>query len=307
MTLFPDFEPRRIRTSGTEINSLVGGSGPPLLLLHGYPQTHAMWHRVAKRLAAHFTLVCADLRGYGDSGKPLSDPDHRTYSKRAMAQDQVEVMQALGFARFAVAGHDRGGRVAHRMARDHPERIERMAVLDISPTAIMYGKTDQAFATAYYHWFFLIQAYDLPERLIGADPDYYLRKKIAGWGSAGLAIFHPAARAAYERCFRDPATIHATCEDYRAAASIDLDHDAADAGRKLECPLLVLWGEKGVVHRLFDPIADWQQVASDVRGKALPSGHYLAEEVPDETCAELLAFFRAPHCAGATPHAGGNG
>jgi haloacetate dehalogenase len=307
MTLFPDFEPRRIRTSGTEINLLVGGSGPALLLLHGYPQTHAMWHRVAQRLAAHFTLVCADLRGYGDSGKPLSDPDHRTYSKRAMAQDQVEVMQALGFARFAVAGHDRGGRVAHRMARDHPERIERIAVLDISPTAIMYGKTDQAFATAYYHWFFLIQAYDLPERLIGADPDYYLHKKIAGWGSAGLAIFHPAARAEYERCFRDPATIHATCEDYRAAASIDLDHDAVDAGRKLECPLLVLWGEKGVVHRLFDPIADWQQVASDVRGKALPSGHYLAEEVPDETCAELLAFFGAPHCVGATPHAGGNG
>jgi haloacetate dehalogenase len=307
MTLFPDFEPRRIRTSGTEINLLVGGSGPALLLLHGYPQTHAMWHRVAKRLAAHFTLVCADLRGYGDSGKPLSDPDHRAYSKRAMAQDQVEVMQALGFTRFAVAGHDRGGRVAHRMARDHPERVERMAVLDISPTAIMYGKTDQAFATAYYHWFFLIQAYDLPERLIGADPDYYLRKKIAGWGSAGLAIFHPAAQAEYERCFRDPATIHATCEDYRAAASIDLDHDAADAGRKLECPLLVLWGEKGVVHRLFDPIADWQQVASNVRGKALPSGHYLAEEAPDETCAELLAFFRAPRCAGATPHAGGNG
>ena len=307
MTLFPDFEPRRIRTSGTEINLLVGGSGPALLLLHGYPQTHAMWHRVAKRLAAHFTLICADLRGYGDSGKPLSDPDHRTYSKRAMAQDQVEVMQALGFTRFAVAGHDRGGRVAHRMARDHPERIERMAVLDISPTAIMYGKTDQAFATAYYHWFFLIQAYDLPERLIGADPDYYLRKKIAGWGSAGLAIFHPAARAEYERCFRDPATIHATCEDYRAAASIDLEHDAADAGRKLECPLLVLWGEKGVVHRLFDPIADWQQVASDVRGKALPSGHYLAEEVPDETCAELLAFFGAPRCVGVDPHAGGNG
>jgi haloacetate dehalogenase len=307
MTLFPDFEPRRIRTSGTEINLLVGGSGPALLLLHGYPQTHAMWHRVAQRLAAHFTLVCADLRGYGDSGKPLSDPDHRTYSKRAMAQDQVEVMQALGFTRFAVAGHDRGGRVAYRMARDHPERIERMAVLDISPTAIMYGKTDQAFATAYYHWFFLIQAYDLPERLIGADPDYYLRKKIAGWGSAGLAIFHPAARAEYERCFRDPATIHATCEDYRAAASIDLEHDAADAGRKLECPLLVLWGEKGVVHRLFDPIADWQQVASDVRGKALPSGHYLAEEVPDETCAEFLAFFGASHCAGAAPHAAGSG
>lgn len=306
MTLFPDFEPRRIRTSGTEINLVVGGDGPALLLLHGYPQTHVMWHRIAARLAAHFTVVCADLRGYGDSGKPVSDPDHAAYSKRAMAQDQVDVMQALGFSRFAVAGHDRGGRVAHRMARDHPDRIERIAVLDISPTAIMYGKTDQAFATAYYHWFFLIQPYDLPERLIGADPDYYLQKKIGGWGSAGLALFHPAARAEYERCFRNPATIHATCEDYRAAASIDLEHDLADATHKLQCPLLVLWGTRGVVHRLFDPVADWRQVARDVRGKALPSGHYLAEEAPDATCAELLGFFHGPHGADAAPRAGGS-
>jgi haloacetate dehalogenase len=290
-TLFPGFEPRRIRTSGTEINLVVGGSGPALLLLHGYPQTHAMWHRIAPRLAQQFTVVCADLRGYGDSGKPLSEPDHRTYSKRAMAQDQVEVMQALGFARFAVAGHDRGGRVAHRLARDHPHHIERLAVLDISPTAIMYAKTDKAFATAYYHWFFLIQPYDLPERLIGANPGYYLRKKIGGWGSGGLGLFHATALAEYERCFRNPATIHATCEDYRAAATIDLEHDAADAQNKIDCPLLVLWGEKGVVHRLFDPVSDWRRVASDVRGKSLPSGHYLAEEAPDETCAELLAFF----------------
>jgi haloacetate dehalogenase len=291
--LFPEFERRRIRTSGTEINLVVGGSGPALLLLHGYPQTHAMWHRIAPRLAQHFTIVCADLRGYGDSGKPVSEPDHRTYSKRAMALDQVEVMQALGFSRFAVAGHDRGGRVAHRMARDHPQHIERLAVLDISPTAIMYAKTDQAFATAYYHWFFLIQPYDLPERLIGADPTYYLHKKIGGWGSGGLGLFHPTARAEYERCFRNPATIHATCEDYRAAATIDLEHDAADVQRKIDCPLLVLWGEKGVVQRLFNPVADWRNVASDVRGRALPSGHYLAEEVPDETFAELLAFFLA--------------
>jgi haloacetate dehalogenase len=295
-SLFPGFKPRRIRTSGTEINLVVGGDGPPLLLLHGYPQTHAMWHRIAPRLARQFTVVCADLRGYGDSGKPVSEPDHRTYSKRAMAQDQVDVMRALGYSRFALAGHDRGGRVAHRMARDHPQCIERLAVLDISPTAIMYGQTNQAFATAYYHWFFLIQPYDLPERLIGADPDYYLHKKIGGWGGAGLGLFDAKARAEYERCFRDPATIHATCEDYRAAASIDLEHDAADAQRKIDCPLLVLWGDKGVVHRLFDPVSDWQSVASDVRGKALPSGHYLAEEAPDATYAELLAFF-APHCA----------
>ena len=291
-TLFPGFEPRRIATSGTEINLIVGGSGPPLLLLHGYPQTHAIWHRIAARLAPHFTVVCADLRGYGDSGKPASEPDHRTYSKRAMAQDQVEVMQALGFERFSLVGHDRGGRVAHRMARDHAERIERVAVLDISPTAIMYARTDKALATAYYHWFFLIQPYDLPERLIGADPAYYLRKMLGGFGSSGLTFFDARAYAEYERCFRDPATIHATCEDYRAAAAIDLEHDAADGGRKIDCPLLVLWGERGVVHRLFDPVADWKSVASDVRGKALPSGHYLPEEAPDETYAALLAFLQ---------------
>ena len=291
-TLFPGFLQRRISTAGTEIHLVVGGSGPPLLLLHGYPQSHAMWHKVAPRLVEHFTVVCSDLRGYGDSGKPASELDHGPYSKRAMAQDQVELMQALGFKRFALAGHDRGGRVAHRMARDHPERIERLAVLDISPTAIMYGRTDKDFATAYYHWFFLIQPYDLPERLIGADSVYYLRKKVGGWGSAGLSIFDPRALAEYERCFGDPATIHATCEDYRAAATIDLEHDAADEGRKIECPVLVLWGEKGVVHRFFDPIADWKSVASDVRGKALPSGHYLAEEAPNETATELLAFFR---------------
>jgi haloacetate dehalogenase len=291
-TLFPGFEPRRIATSGSEINLILGGSGPPLLLLHGYPQTHAIWHRIAARLAQHFTVVCADLRGYGDSGKPASEPDHRTYSKRAMAQDQVEIMQALGFERFALAAHDRGGRVAHRMARDHAERIERLAVLDISPTAIMYARTDKAFATAYYHWFFLIQPYDLPERLIGADPGYYLRKTLGGWGSSSRTIFDARAYAEYERSFCDPATIHATCEDYRAAAAIDLEHDAADGGRKIDCPLLVLWGEKGVVHRLFDPVADWKSVASDVRGKALPSGHYLPEEAPDETYAALLAFLQ---------------
>src|SRR5438552_2451105 len=290
--LFPGFTPRRIATSGTEINLIVGGSGPPLLLLHGYPQTHAMWHRIAPRLAQHFTVVCADLRGYGDSGKPVSEPDHCTYSKRAMAQDQVDVMHALGFERFALAAHDRGARVAHRMARDHVDRVERVVVLDISPTAIMYAKTDKAFATAYYHWFFLIQPYDLPERMIGADPGYYLRKTLGGWGTAGLAIFDPTALAEYERCFRDQATIHATCEDYRAAATIDLAHDAADTGRRIDCPLLVLWGEKGVVHRFFDPVADWNSVASDVRGKALPSGHYVAEEAPDATSAELLSFFR---------------
>jgi haloacetate dehalogenase len=290
--LLRGFASRRIATAGAEISTAIGGSGPPLLLLHGYPQTHVMWHQIAPRLAQHFTVVATDLRGYGDSAKPAGEADHRAYSKRAMAQDQVEVMRALGFARFRLAGHDRGGRVAHRLARDHPKCVERLAVLDISPTAIMYEKTDQAFATAYYHWFFLIQPYDLPERLIGADPAYYLKKKLGGWGSAGISIFDPRAYAEYERCFRDPALIHASCEDYRASATIDLEHDAADAGRRLECPLLVLWGERGVVQRLFDPIADWKRVANDVRGKPLPCGHYLAEEAPEETCAELLAFFK---------------
>ncbi len=288
--LFPGFTTRRVATSSAEIHCEFGGSGPPLLLLHGYPQTHAMWHRIAPRLAERFTVVCADLRGYGDSSKPDGGVGHVGYSKRAMAMDQVELMRTLGFARFGLVGHDRGARVAHRLCLDHPLAVERVALLDISPTRLMYAGTDMAFATAYYHWFFLIQPFDLPERLIGADPIYYLHQKISGYSSR-LHIFDPRALAEYERCFRDPATIHATCEDYRAAATIDLEHDAADAHLRVECPLLALWGAKGVVHRLFDPIADWNSAARDVRGKALPSGHYLAEEVPEETLAELLAFF----------------
>jgi haloacetate dehalogenase len=289
--LFPGFTPQRISTSGAKIDCVIGGNGPPLLLLHGYPQTHAMWHRIAARLASRFTVVCSDLRGYGDSGKPEGGEHSVNYSKRAMAVDQVDLMRALGFARFRLAGHDRGGRVAHRLCLDHPDSVERVAVLDISPTRIMYGRADTAFATAYYHWFFLIQPFDLPERLIGSDPVYYLHRKLAGWGSAGLSIFDPGALAEYERCFSDPATIHASCEDYRAAAGIDLDHDAADAQLRVTCPLLVLWGENGVVNRLFDPIADWRRVATDVRCQSLPSGHYLAEEAPDQTLAELGAFF----------------
>jgi haloacetate dehalogenase len=287
--LFPGFEVRRFRGAGAEIHGVVGGSGPPLLLLHGFPQTHAIWHRVAPRLAERFTVVATDLRGYGDSQKPPSDERHAPYAKRAMAQDQVAVMRELGFERFRVAGHDRGGRVAHRLARDHRERVERLAVLDISPTLAMYQQTDQRFATLYYHWFFLIQPFDLPERLIGADPDYYFLRKIGGWGTAGTP-FAPEALAEYRRCWRDPAAIHAMCEDYRAAAGIDLEHDRADLERRLDCPLLALWGEKGVVHRCFRPLDDWRAVASDVRGEPLPGGHYLAEELPDLTAERLLAF-----------------
>jgi len=291
--LFPDFATRRIETRGAQIHCVVGGSGPPLLLLHGYPQTHAMWHRVAPVLAQSYTVVCADLRGYGDSSKPASDAAHAPYSKRAMAADMVEVMGALGFPRFRLVGHDRGGRVAHRLAADHPDAVERVAVLDISPTRIMYGATNQAFATAYYHWFFLIQPFDMPERMIGADPLYYLQRKLKGWASAGVS-FDPRAMAEYERCFANPQTIHATCEDYRAAATIDLEHDEADvgAGRKLKCPVLALWGDKGVVHRLYDPVNDWKTVAHDVRGQALPSGHYLAEDAPAATIEALAAFLR---------------
>ncbi len=287
--LFPGFTTHRIRTSETEIRCVVGGNGPPLLLLHGYPQTHVIWHRIAPALAKTYTVVCADLRGYGDSGKPPSDELHAPYAKRAMARDMVEAMRALGHPRFRLVGHDRGARVTHRLCRDHPDAVIKAAVLDISPTKAMYAGTNQAFATAYYHWFFLIQPFDLPERLIGADPIYYLRRKLGGWGT-GLVHFDPHALAEYERCFSDPATIHATCEDYRAAASIDLVHDAEDAARKVECPLLVLWGERGIVHRFFKPVEDWRAVAKDVRGRALPCGHYLPEEVPQETLAELTAF-----------------
>lgn len=289
-SLFHGFSTQRIRTSGAEIHCIVGGSGPPLLMLHGFPQTHAIWHRVAPALAKSHTVVCADLRGYGDSSKPPTAPDHARYSKRAMAQDMVEVMAHLGHTRFALVGHDRGGRVAHRLVRDYPHRVSRLAVLDISPTATMYGQTDFAFANAYYHWFFLIQPFDLPERLIGADPLYYVRRKLAGWGTGGLEVFDPLALAEYERCFQPPEAVHAMCEDYRASASIDLEHDAQD-NALITCPLLVLWGEKGVVNRLFKPLEDWRAVADDVRGRTLPTGHYLAEEAPEETLGEIAAFF----------------
>ena len=290
--LFPDFETRRVATSGAEIHCVIGGSGPPLLLLHGFPQTHAIWHKIAPQLAQRYTVVAPDLRGYGDSAKPASDAQHLTYSKRALALDQVEVMRALGFEHFLVAGHDRGGRVAHRLALDHPRCVERLALLDIAPTKHMYEHTTQEWATLYYHWFFLIQPFDLPERLIGADPDFYLMKKLGAWGTREPP-FAPAALAEYRRCFREPAAIHAMCEDYRAGASIDLEHDAADvaAGRKIGCPLLVLWGERGVVHRCFDPLLAWQEVALEVRGEALPGGHYLAEELPELTLDRLQTFF----------------
>lgn len=265
----------------------------PVLLLHGYPQTHAMWHPVAPRLAESFTVVATDLRGYGDSSKPPGGEDHAAYCKRAMAEDQVEVMRALGFDSFAVVGHDRGARVAHRMALDHPNLVTKLAVLDIIPTREVFATVDKDLATAYYHWFFFIQPYDLPETLIGADPGYYLRKKLGGWGTS-LEALPPDALAEYERCFNDPRTIHASCEDYRAAASIDLIHDeaAAEKGHMVECPLLALWGARGVMERLYDVEGVWRKYARDVRGKPLDAGHFLAEERPEETARELLGFLK---------------
>ncbi|MDQ3636766.1 MAG: alpha/beta hydrolase [Actinomycetota bacterium] len=290
--MFEGFERVRVETEGATIEGIRGGEGPPVLLLHGFPQTYVMWHLVAPLLAGSFTVVATNLRGYGDSSKPEGGEDHAGYSKRAMALDQVEVMRELGFDSFAVVGHDRGGRVAHRMALDHPERVTKLAVLDIVPTYHVFATADKNLATAYYHWFFLIQPYDLPEHLIGADPDYYLGKKLGGWGP-GVEVFTPEAYAEYQRCFRDPATIHASCEDYRAAATIDLTHDEADRDRKVECPLLALWGENGVVEKLYDPLDVWREYASDVRGRALPAGHFLAEEGPEETAEALIPFLEA--------------
>ncbi len=295
--LFPGFETHFLPGSdGLKIRALVGGAGPPLLLLHGYPQTAAIWHRVAPRLADAFTVVATDLRGYGESDKPVGGGDHAAYSKRAMALDQVQAMAALGFNAFFLAGHDRGGRVAHRLALDHPAAVRRLALLDIAPTRDMYRLGGFEFARAYYHWFFLIQPAGLPERLIGADPDFYLRTKLgsSGGGGADPELFHPEALEEYLRCFRAPETIHATCEDYRAAASIDLEHDEADSEKKIACPLRVLWGARGTIAKCFDALELWgARAAGPISGGPLPSGHYLAEEVPDRITAEFREFFGA--------------
>ncbi len=284
------FVPLQIGTSGASIHVMKAGSGEPLLLLHGYPQTHVMWHKIAPRLADSFTVVLADLRGYGDSSKPKEEPDHATYSKRALAQDMVEVMSQLGYQSFHVVGHDRGARVTHRMLLDHGQRIKRAAVLDIVPTYEMYQTTDKEFATAYYHWFFLIQPAELPERLITAQADYFLRSTLKSV-SADISAFTPEAVAQYVRCLSDPATVHGMCEDYRASASIDLQHDEADLQQKVRCPLLILWGANGFIGRKYDILAIWRERAEMVRGYAIPAGHFLAEEAPEETYHALQLFF----------------
>jgi len=285
------FRQKTIQLDDVLINLRIGGNGPPLLLLHGYPQTHLMWHQVAPFLGDYFTVICPDLRGYGGSSKPVGNKDHSNYSKRVMAKDQVQLMSKLGYEKFSVAGHDRGGRVAHRMALDYPDQIEKIAVLDIAPTLTMFEATDQAFATGYYHWFFLIQPDGLPEHMIGLDPDYYVREKLKRWSGRDFA-FKPEVVSQYCRCFRDPAAIHASCEDYRAAATIDLAHDREDVEHKIANPLLILWGKQGFVEQRFDVLGCWREKATNVKGHFLHCGHFLAEEKPLELSAAFIEFFR---------------
>jgi haloacetate dehalogenase len=298
MHWFDAFETRHFEVNGASIFARVSpglaADRPVLLLLHGFPQTHVMWHRVAQQLHKDFYLVMPDLRGYGDSSKAPGLPDHSSYSKRTMAQDMVDVMDVLGVKTFGVCGHDRGGRVAHRMAVDHPTRVSALCVIDIAPTLDMYAATNFEFAQAYYHWFHLTQPEPLPETMIAGNAIAYLHYKLGGWGSGGSGHVEPAALAEYERCFLKPGTIHAVCEDYRASASIDLEHDrdSRAQGKRIACGTLVLWGSKGVVNRLFKPLDLWQaQCSAKVTGETMPAGHFIPEEVPAETAAALKDFF----------------
>ena len=288
--MFDGFKLATIDTGEVSIRARIGGRGPPLLLLHGNPQTHMMWHRVAPALSRHFTVIAADITGYGMSSKPPSTADHARYSKRVMARDQIAAMRKLGFERFHVAGHDRGGRVGYRMALDAPDVVEKLAVLDIVPTGAAFARAGRDFGMGYYHWFFLAQPNPLPERLIGSDPEWFWR-----WHTTRgpRDVFAPEAVEDYLACFVNPATIHAICEDYRAAATVDCAHDAEDqrAGRRIVCPLLVLWGAHARLEAWYDTLALWREWANNVRGRALQCGHYLAEELPEETTRELLAFF----------------
>jgi haloacetate dehalogenase len=292
VSMFEGFSRDKKKVNGVSIAYRIGGSGPGLLLLHGHPQTHVMWHKVASGLAEKFTVVAADLRGYGDSDKPESDPQHMTYSKRIMGNDMVQLMQALGFQRFRVLAHDRGARVAHRMAVDHLDAVERMVLLDIAPTLAMYTQTSEGFARAYWHWFFLLRP-TLPEKLISDNPEMYIRC-VMGGRSAGLGPFTVEALAEYVRCLSQKGAAMGICEDYRASAGIDLEFDREDiaAGRKLACPLLVFWGGEGIIGKFFAPLDEWNKVAADVRGKALPSGHYIAEEIPDVLLKEAVPFLQ---------------
>ncbi len=287
--MFERFQHASIQTEEVTINTVYSGEGPPVLLLHGWPQTHVIWHKIASKLAGEFTVVTTDLRGYGDSDKPPGDPAHLSYSKRVMAKDQVAVMAQLGFQRFAVVGHDRGGRVAHRMALDYSERVTKLAVLDIAPTLRVYDSIDVKVATRYWHWFFLTLPAGVPETLLGNSADYFLDRF---FGTAPAGTFTAEAQAEYRRCFS--VMIPAGCEDFRASASIDLEHDRADLARKVACPVLALWGMTGNVQGLFETLEVWRERATHVQGRALPGGHSLAEENPDDTLNELRAFLAPP-------------
>jgi len=292
---FPGFEAKTFTTNSEdgyiEISYLIGGNGPPLLLLHGFPQTKAIWSQVAPELAKYFTVVASDLRGYGASSKPHGKPDHSTYSKRSMAADQRALMKSLGFDQFFLLGHDRGGRVSHRLAMDFPKSVLRLMVLDISPTLKMYENTSMEFARGYWHWFFLIQPEPVPETMIGQNPEFWLKNHMGR--HAGMGIFSPERWTEYLAGASKAESMHAMCEDYRAAASIDLVHDRNDRilDKKLEMPIKVLWGEHGLVNKCFNPVDDWKEVASDVSGSAVPSGHYIPEEVPEQLFAQAKEFF----------------
>ncbi|RWB58048.1 alpha/beta fold hydrolase [Mesorhizobium sp.] len=288
--MFEGFARKAFTIDGIDIACEVGGSGPPVLLLHGFPQCRAMWARVAPLLADRFTVVCADLRGYGDSSKPKCLPDRSNYSFRAMANDQVGLMRQLGFDRFHVVGHDRGGRTGHRMALDHPEAVLSLTVMDIVPTYAMFTDTNRHVAGAYWHWYFLSQPEPLPERLIGNDPDFFYETCLVGWGATSISSFDPEMIAEYRRAWHDPGMIHGSCSDYRAAASIDLEHDAADIGRKVLCPTLVFYGSSGTMASLFNIPAEWRKRAADMTEASLPGGHFFVDQFPAETAERIIAF-----------------
>ena len=290
--LFEGFRRAGIKAGDVTINTLAGGSGPPLLLLHGYPQAHAMWSGIADVLATHFTVVATDLRGYGDSAKPRCLPDCSNYSFRAMAADQVAVMRSLGFERFHVVGHDRGARTAHRLALDYPAAVASLAVLDIVPTYAMFMETNRHVSGAYWHWYFLSQPEPFPEHMIGLDPDYFFETCLTGWGKMALEDFDPAKLGEYRRCWQNPGMIHGSCADYRAAASIDLEHDGADLAVKVACPALVFWGANGLMGKLFDMQPEWEKRLADVSTATLPSGHFFPDQYPAETADKLLAFLK---------------
>ena len=285
----------KIKVNNIKINFRHGGRGEPLLLIHGYPQTHVMWHKIASKLSKNFYVICPDLRGYGDSSKPKGLKNHQNYSKKTMAKDMIELINYLGFDQFYLVGHDRGARVAHRMCLDYEERVLKACLMDIVPTYHMFENTNQNFATGYYHWFFLIQPDNLPEKMIGKDPIYYLKEKLKRWSDKNIAFekkFDEKAVEEYIRCF-DEDSIHGTCEDYRAGASIDMVDDKKSRNRKINTPLLVLWGKKGFINRNYDVIKIWQEYANNIQGKTLDCGHFLPEEKPEDVLKELNCFFKS--------------